>query len=178
MKKIKINKNYGILFFITGLSGSGKTSISTKLVKNITHKYGKTLLLTGEKIRDIYNFSGFTKEDRLKLGIQNIKLINLILKQRINVIYDAVALLKELRIQKKKIINNYLEIFIKTDVSAIIKFNKKKKIYKEIKTNIMGVHIKPDFPKNPHITINNNFRKNILSLTTELEKKISEILVN
>ena len=42
----------------------------------------------------------------------------------------------------------------------------------------MGVHIKPDFPKNPHITINNNFRKNILSLTTELEKKISEILVN
>ena len=32
-KKIKINSNYGILFFITGLSGSGKTSISTKLKK-------------------------------------------------------------------------------------------------------------------------------------------------
>ena len=178
MKKIKIDKNYGILFFITGLSGSGKTSISTKLRKNIENKYGKTLLLTGEKIRDIYSFNSFSKKDRLKLGFQNIELINLILKQKINVIYDAVALLKELRIQKKRIIKNYLEIFIKTDIAAIIKFNKKKKIYKKVKTNIMGVHIKPDYPKNPHIRINNNFKKSILNLTTELEKKINEILIN
>ncbi len=177
-KKIKINSNYGILFFITGLSGSGKTSISTKLKKKIENKYGKTLLLTGERIRDIYNFNGFTKKDRLKLGMQNIDLINLILKQKINVIYDAVALLKELRIQKKKIIKNYIEIFIKTNVNTIIKFNKKKKIYKKIKNNIMGVHIKPDYPRTPHVIIKNNFTKNILDLTTELEKKISRILIN
>ena len=99
---MKINNKYGILFFITGLSGSGKTSISSKLKKRVEKKYGKTLLLTGERIRDIYNFRGFTKKDRLKLGFQNIELIDMIIKQKINVIYDAVALLKELRSKKRK----------------------------------------------------------------------------
>ena len=76
MTKKKLNQNNGILFFITGLSGSGKTSISKLLKKKIEKRYGKTLILTGEKIRDIYEFRGFTKKDRLKLGLQNIKLIN------------------------------------------------------------------------------------------------------
>ena len=58
--------------------------------------------------------------------MQNIELINMVLKQKINVIYDA-ALLKELRSQKRKKIKNYVEIFIKTNVKQIIKFNKKKK---------------------------------------------------
>ena len=33
MKKIKKNKSKGILFWITGLSGSGKTSIGKKIKK-------------------------------------------------------------------------------------------------------------------------------------------------
>ena len=172
---MKIDNKYGILFFITGLSGSGKTSISTKIKKRVEKKYGKTLLLTGERIRDIYNFRGFTKKDRLKLGFQNIELIDMIIKQKINVIYDAVALLKELRSKKRKKINNYIEIFVKTDVKKIIKFNRKKKIYKNTKSNIMGIHIKPDFPKKPDIIINNDFNKSIEQLANDLLKKITKL---
>ena len=32
-KRIKLNKNKGILFWITGLSGSGKTTIAKKIKK-------------------------------------------------------------------------------------------------------------------------------------------------
>ena len=110
---MKINNNYGILFFITGLSGSGKTSMSNMIKNRIEKRYGKTLLLTGEKIRDIYKFKGFTKKDRLKLGMQNIRINQLDTKTKINVIYDAVALLKEFKIRKKKKIKNYVEIFYK-----------------------------------------------------------------
>ena len=38
---MKIYKNKGILFWITGLSGSGKTSIAKKLKNKIESKYGK-----------------------------------------------------------------------------------------------------------------------------------------
>ncbi len=169
---MKINNNQGILFFITGLSGSGKTSISNKIKKKIQKYYGPTLLLTGEKIRDIYKFRGYKKKDRLKLGLQNVNLIQMILKQKINVIYDAVALLKELRMEKRKKIKNYVEIFIKTDVNKIMRFNKKKKIYQKTKSNIMGIHIIPDFPKKPDIVIINNFKKDINKLSDELFKKI------
>ena len=64
-KKIKINSNYGILFFITGLSGSGKTSISTKLVKSdklelrrtlerVVHNYQSLII-----INDQHEFTNF-----------------------------------------------------------------------------------------------------------------------
>ena len=172
MKKIKIKKNNGILFFITGLSGAGKTSTSLKIKKYIIKSFGPTVIIHSEKIRKIYNFKGFNKNERISLGSQHINLLNLILKQKINVIYDAIALSDKLRTLKRKKIKKYVEIFIKSDVKKIIKFNKKKKIYNKLKSNIVGVDIRAEFPKNPHITINNDFKKNISNLTTELEKKI------
>ena len=44
MKKIKLKKNKGILFWVTGLSGSGKTRIAKKIVGEITKSYGKTIV--------------------------------------------------------------------------------------------------------------------------------------
>ena len=52
MKKIKINKKKGILFWITGLSGTGKTSIGKKIKKDIVKNYGPTLLVNGDDIRN------------------------------------------------------------------------------------------------------------------------------
>ena len=39
MKKLVKNKNKGIFFFITGLPGSGKTSIAEKIKRSISKKY-------------------------------------------------------------------------------------------------------------------------------------------
>lgn len=176
MKKIRIKKNYGILFFVTGLSGSGKSSISKELVKKIKKKYGPTFLYSGEKIRKVFSFNGYSRNDRIELGKKNINLINYILSQKINVLYDAIALLKILRTLKRKKIKNYIEIFIKADVKKIIKLNKKNKIYKARKKNIVGIHIKPEFPSNPHILIKNNYKKDAKKIASEifltLEKKI------
>ena len=44
MKRKKINKKKGILFWITGLSGSGKTSLAKKIKKDISKKYGPTII--------------------------------------------------------------------------------------------------------------------------------------
>ena len=57
-KKIKPNKNKGILFWITGLSGSGKTIIGSKIYKSITKLYGPTVLASGDDLRRIFNFKG------------------------------------------------------------------------------------------------------------------------
>ena len=56
-RKIIRNKKKGILFWITGLSGSGKTSIAKKIKKKITYLYGPTLELSGDNLRKIFKFS-------------------------------------------------------------------------------------------------------------------------
>ena len=60
MKKKKIYLNKGILFWVTGLSGSGKTTISRKIKKYIEENYGPTLLVSGDDIRNIFNFKKYT----------------------------------------------------------------------------------------------------------------------
>ena len=54
MKKLKLNKKKGILFFIQGLSGSGKTSISKKIKNQIIKNYGPTILISGDNLRKIF----------------------------------------------------------------------------------------------------------------------------
>ena len=53
-KKFDPNKRKGILFWITGLSGSGKTSLAKLIKKDIINKYGPTIVLSGDELRKIY----------------------------------------------------------------------------------------------------------------------------
>ena len=82
------------------------------------------------------------------------------------------GLFEELRKWNKKHINNYFEIFVKAKVSKIKK-SKRKKIYiKKSSNNIVGIQIKPEYPKQPNIVLINDFKKNIKQLSEDLIKKI------
>ncbi len=70
----------------------------------------------------------------------------------------------------KKNIINYVEIHIKSKIKKI----NKKKVYKK-KINIVGIDIKPEYPTNADIVVNNNFKKNIRFLSNQLIKKIDNI---
>jgi adenylylsulfate kinase-like enzyme len=91
--------------------------------------------------------------------------------QKINIVFSLVCLINKPRNWNRRNIDNYLEIFIDCDLKKIIKKNKKK-TYKNNK-NIVGIDIKPEFPKNPDIVIKNDFSTNTNLLAKQLIKKIS-----
>ena len=161
----------GILFWITGLSGSGKTTLAKKIFPEIKKKYGPTLLLDGDKCRKIMNLNGFSYKERLSNSKIYTRLAKLLTDQNVNVIFSLVCLMDRPRNWNRKNIKNYLEIYIKTEIKKIIQ-KKKKKIYEKNK-NLVGINIKPEFPKKPHITINNDLNNNLGKLKQELLNKIS-----
>tara|TARA_B100001123_G_C15131707_1_gene955632 strand:- start:143 stop:661 length:519 start_codon:yes stop_codon:yes gene_type:complete len=165
-------KNYkGIVFWITGLSGSGKTGIAKNIFKNIEKEYGPTLHLSGDEARKMLRVKGYTKQQRYKIGLKYHKVCKKISDQGVNVLFDVVCLIEEIRKKNRKYLKNYLEIFIKADSKILIK--KKKKFFYRVKTkNVWGIDIKPEFPKKPEIVINNNFKKTISQLSNSLLKKI------
>ena len=172
----KLNKKYGIVFWITGLSGSGKTTLAKEIQKEIIKLYGPTILVNGDNIRSIFEIKSYEKRARLKLAKNYTKFCKFITKQKINILFTAVALFNEVHKENRKILPNYIEIFIKSDIKKLIK--KKKKIFYINKTdNVWGLDIRPEFPKKPHIIINNNnLSKNIKCLKKNLIKKIKVIL--
>ena len=164
-----MSKKY--LFWITGLSGSGKTRISKKIYNQIVKNYGPTVLFSGDDIRRIFNLKSYSYNDRFQTVMKYCKLAKFITSQNINVIFAVIGMMEGIRKWNRKNINNYVEIYIKSDIKQIIK-NRKKKIYHQNKKDIVGLDIKPEYPKKPHIILNNSFKKNIDDCAKELMVKI------
>ena len=172
MKKIK---NKGILFWITGFSGSGKTRIAKKISKQISKHFGPTICISGDDLRNIFDLKKYTKEARLSNAIKFRKFYKYVTAQNINVIFAVVSMFDSIREWNRKNIPNYVEIYIKSDIKKIIKTGKKQ-TYKDFKTNIVGLDITPELPKSPNIIIENNFKKSIAELSSELLKKIKSTI--
>ena len=60
MKKKNLKK--GILFWITGLSGAGKTSIAKAIKSQIIKRYGPTLLVNGDDLRNLFMLKKYDKK--------------------------------------------------------------------------------------------------------------------
>ena len=53
IKKFNIQRSQGIFFWIEGYSGSGKSTIGKNILNFITQKFGKTVLIHGNKFRKV-----------------------------------------------------------------------------------------------------------------------------
>ncbi len=171
MKKKILNKK-GILFWITGLSGSGKTIIGKKIFRFIYKKFGPTIIVSGDDLRNIFNLKKYDHKSRMEYLKYYTNFCKKITDQGINVIMCVVGLSEKIRKNNKKKFSNYIEIYIKSSVD-LIKSNKKKKTYKN-KKNVWGVDLKAEFPKNPNILITNNFSKSTTALSEDLIKKLKK----
>ena len=60
MKK-KINKKKGIVLWVTGISGSGKTTISKLIYKKFQKKYGPTVIFQGDELRRVFQLNDYSK---------------------------------------------------------------------------------------------------------------------
>ena len=168
------NINSGTIFWITGLSGSGKSTIGEHLKAKLEKEYGKTVIIHGDDIREIFKFKSYTKNKRLELGKSYSDLCRLIAKQNVNIIFSTVGLFKELFLYNRKNLQNYIEIYIKTNIQKLKK-NKSKSFYKVETRNVWGFDLKPDYPKKPDILIENNFDKTTAKLALTIFEKIKKL---
>jgi len=175
-KKIIKNRNKGILFWVTGFSGSGKTEISKKILKKISKLYGPTIEMSGDEWRVVTNFQKYDNKSRIE-GLLRLHLFTkMITDKKINLILNCIGMYNSARKWNRLNIDNYVEIYIETNLKNIISL-KKKNVYLSNKKNIVGLDIKPELPKNPHIKIINKFEKSTTTLANELLLKIKNILI-
>jgi|TARA_Y100000294_G_scaffold177545_1_gene203302 adenylylsulfate kinase len=170
----KLIKKKGILFWVTGLSNSGKSTIAKKITPTINKTFGPSVFISGDDLRNFFNIKGYTRQERLKIGYNYSNFIKFITDQGINVVFAVIGLFDQVRNYNKKNIKNYIEIYIKTDIKNIIKFSKKKHYINNNKF-IWGIDLKPEFPKKPNIVIKNDFNKSTDKLAKELLSKIKNL---
>ena len=157
-KEALLNQHSKVIW-LTGLSGSGKTSIAVWLEQKLNEKGYLTQVLDGDNVRTgINNNLAFTEEDRL----ENIRRISEVSKLFLNcgiiTINSFVSPTEDVRDLAKEIIgtDDFLEVFINTSLEECEKRDVKglyKKARKGEIPNFTGISAPFEAPKNPALII-------------------------
>lgn len=152
--------NLPFLVWITGLSGSGKTTIGKELYAQIKSKYENTFFLDGDSFREIFgNNLGYDLKSRFDTALKISNLCKALVDQNINVICSTISLFKEIHQINRKNVKNYYEVFLEVDFDEIKRRDQKNIYSNAIKgetKNVIGVDLPYDKPIKPHLIIDNN----------------------
>ena len=137
--KEKLLNQKGVCFWLTGLSGSGKTSIATSFSKRLHNMGIITQVLDGDNIRiGINNNLSFSETDRLENIRRTSEIGKLFIESGIVTICCLVSPTKKMREQAKLIIGekDFHEIYIDTNLEECKKRDTKGLYAKAIKGEI------------------------------------------
>lgn len=180
--KEKLLNQKGKVIWITGLSGSGKTTIASFVEKELYKKGYLTMVLDGDNIRSgINNNLSFTEDDR-KENIRRIaEVAKLFLNCGVVTIACFVSPTTEIRAQAKEIIGkeNFIEVYIATSFEECEKRDVKG-LYKKARNgeikNFTGLDAPYEPPINPDIKIetkNKTIEESGTELLNYIEKEIT-----
>ena len=168
----KIDLKYGKVLWITGLSGSGKSTIANKIKNHLVKEH--FILLDGDELREVFSYNdndndnkNYNYQTRINLAYKYSRICNLLAKQGINVIIATISLFDEIHIWNRENIKNYLEIYLKVNLEELKKRDPKK-IYSNFfqgkTSNVAGLDIDIDEPKNPDLVLDFSQEKKVESM--------------
>jgi adenylylsulfate kinase len=110
----------GFTLWFTGLSGSGKTTISRQLEGHLRERGSKLEILDGDVVRE--NLSkglGFSKEDR-DTNVRRIAFVaDLLSRNGVPVITAAISPYREIRDEARELMGDrFVEVFVKASVDT------------------------------------------------------------
>lgn len=144
-----------VLWF-TGLSGSGKSTISEKVYTILKEKGYEVEHLDGDAVREIFPTTGFSKEER-NSHIKKVGFIaGLLQKHGVFVVASFISPYKEARDFVRNLCEDFTEIYISTPLEECERRDVKGLYAKarkgEIK-NFTGISDPYEVPENPELEI-------------------------
>lgn len=159
----------GTLYFFTGLSGAGKTTLGTLFHNKLKKNKPNVVLLDGDAIRPIFcEDSGFTSTERKKRAERIFRVCKMLTDQNIDVVCCSISMLESVRKWNRENIDNYIEIYVRVKKETLIKRDQKN-LYTAGK-NVVGIDLPFDEPKFSDIIIDNDGIKNPIEIIEELEE--------
>lgn len=148
------------VYWITGLSGAGKTTIGRELYRELQKDYNNLVFLDGDELRRVFgNDLGYSKEDRFKCAMRYARICGLLSEQGIITICCTISMFDEVRKWNRENIRNYTEVYIKVPIE-ILKTRNQKGLYSGIEDgtseDVVGMDLELELPKYPDIILENN----------------------
>lgn len=163
----------GTVYFFTGLSGAGKTTLGGLFHRRLKARKNDVVLLDGDSIRLVYNEDiSYTEDSRRKGAGRTFRVAKMLSDQGIDVVVCSICMYSAVRDWNRANIENYREIYIKVDKDTLLRRNQKG-LYTAGK-DVVGIDIPFDEPKSPDYVIENNGHETPEAIVTRLEAALKQ----
>ena len=182
-KDLRIAHNYldqadAKVFWITGLSGAGKTTIGSLFYEEYRVSYPSTVFLDGDELRKtISSDLGYTETDRRQCAMRYAKLCSMLQEQGVHVIICTISMFDEVREWSRTNTNNYIEVYVRVSMDEL-KRRDQKGLYSGAdsgkKDDVVGIQFEAELPEKPDLVLDNEGE----ICPAEQVKRIFEFLKN
>lgn len=150
----------GTLYWITGLSGAGKTTIGNRLYYEAKKDRKNVILLDGDILKSIVEDTvGYSDEDRRKRAMKYARLCKVLTDQGMIVVCCTIAMYDEVREWNRKNNKGYVEVFLNVPME-VLRARDQKGLYSKYEkgavSNLTGADLQVELPKTPDIEIIND----------------------
>ncbi len=151
----------GVVVWLTGLPGSGKTTIARRLVDVLRERYGiKAEILDGDWVRKTINpEAGFTRDQRRLHLLRVAWIARILARNGIVVVCSFVSPYRDVRREVRDIVSGevpFLEVYVRCSLEECIRRDPKGLYAKALRgeiSNFTGVSDPYEEPENPEIVV-------------------------
>ena len=161
----------GTVYFFTGLSGAGKTTVGGLFYRRLKVQKPNVVLLDGDQLRQLsFNKkSGYSTEDRKRGAFHNFEICKMLADQGIDVVLCSISMYRDCRAWAREHIENYREIYLKATRETLYRRDQKG-LYSSGAKNVVGVDLPCEEPEFPDIIIENDGQETPEEIVARLEQ--------
>ncbi|MEM4400224.1 MAG: adenylyl-sulfate kinase [Candidatus Nitrosocaldus sp.] len=147
----------GFTIWLTGLSGSGKTTIARELQKRLLTMNYKAELLDGDEVRrNLSPDLGFSKQDREMHAKRVVYISKLLTRNGIISIVSLISPYRAFRAYAREELKDFVEVYVKCSIDTCIKRDPKGLYRKALNGEIQdmtGIQDPYEEPLNPEVAV-------------------------
>ncbi|MBQ8663471.1 MAG: adenylyl-sulfate kinase [Eubacterium sp.] len=157
-ERARLLGNSGLVVWMTGLSGSGKTTTAQEVERRLVAQGIPAYVLDGDKLRRGLNHDlGFSDEDRKENIRRTTEVAKMFKDAGIVTFVTLISPFAEAReAARAEIGNNFMEVYVKADIETCKQRDPKKLYEKALKGEIKsftGIDSPYEVPKNPDLLL-------------------------
>lgn len=167
----------GTVYWFTGLSGAGKTTLGRLFHARVRNHKANVVYCDGDTLRDVFGQDlGHSLDDRLQLAMRYARLCRMLAEQGIDVVCATISMFHQVRRWNREHFPAYREIYIQVPLEVLVERDQKGLYSRALKGeahNVIGVDLPFEAPENPDVRILNDGSRPPDTIVDELIQALS-----